>query len=130
MYSYNVAKFLELYFRKNKLCKCRKKININYKFYHKSSMVYRGILIGQDPYEKSIEEIHTYKTTFKYIIIYLNNHWSSTKKHHHPFERSARNCHWGTSIHCKVCRDQAFEGFCHNKYDKVSKSYILLNLIS
>lgn len=51
-------------------------------------MVYRGILIGQDPYEKSIEEIHT----FKYIIIYLNNHWSSsTKKHHHPFERSARS---------------------------------------
>lgn len=54
-------------------------------------MVYRGILIGQDPYEKSIEEIHTYKTMFKYIIIYLNNHWSSTKKHHHPFERSARS---------------------------------------
>lgn len=54
-------------------------------------MVYRGILLGQDPYEKSIEEIHTYKTTFKNIIIYLNNHWSSTKKHHHPFERSARS---------------------------------------
>lgn len=54
-------------------------------------MVYRGILIGQNSYEKSIEEIHTYKTTFKYIIIYLINHWSSTKKHHHPFERSARS---------------------------------------
>lgn len=55
-------------------------------------MVYRGILIGQDPYEKSIEEIHTYITTFKYIIIYLNKHWSSsTKKHHHPLERSARS---------------------------------------
>lgn len=53
-------------------------------------MVYRGILIGQESYEKSIEEIHTYKT-FKYIIIYLINHWSSTKKHHHPFERSARS---------------------------------------
>lgn len=85
-------------------------------------MVYRGILLGQDPYEKSIEEIHTYKTTFKYIIIYLNNHWSSsTKKHHHPFKRSARST--VTEVH--VCRDQAFEGFCHNKYDIKYQSHTL-----
>lgn len=51
-----------------------------------------------------------------------------TKEHHHPLERIKRkkNCHWGTSIHCKVCRDQAFEGFCHNmiKYPSHTLFYI------
>lgn len=49
-----------------------------------------------------------------------------TKEHHHPLERIKRkkNCHWGTSIHCKVCIWRIL-----SQYDKVSKSYIVLYLI-